>query len=102
MTGIAGGERDAGFLDGQSSISKVRRTGWFPTMTASGSSTDLTVTSNKTGMSAAFSVLTTKTFDFVSLPAEDPRDRTTSKDRTSLDVGTAPPPTVDTTPGPTI
>jgi len=52
MTGIAGGERDAGFLDGQSSISKVRRTGWFPTMTASGSSTDLTVTSNKTGMSA--------------------------------------------------
>jgi len=84
MTGIAGGERDAGFLDGQSSISKVRRTGWFPTMTASGSSTDLTVTSNKTGMSAAFSVLTTKTFDFVSLPAEDPRDRTTSKDRTQL------------------
>ena len=66
-----------------------------------GSSTDLTVTSNKTGMSAAFSVLTTKTFDFVSLPAKDPRDRTTSKDRTSLDVGTAPPPTVDTTPGPT-
>ena len=56
---------------------------------------------HKTGMSAAFSVLTTKTFDFVSLPAEDPRDRTTSKDRTSLDAGTAPPPTVDTTPGPT-
>ena len=50
MTGIAGGERGAGFSDGQSLISKVRRTGWFPAMTASGSSTDLTVTSNKTGI----------------------------------------------------